>query len=284
MRDPSRNETLMPKTKSKPKARVPPPSSRTQSNRPKLDAPPDTIDFRDQMYIATLTEVPTERPLADYKKVGVPILNQGTAGACAGFGLATVANYLLRKRKIWPAKTGVSPWMLYAMAQVSDPRDESAAYGQAVNPDVGASCRSAMKGWNQNGVCQANYFAQSGACKQASQVVVDARLRPLGAYFRVNHKDLVAMHTAIQEVGILYVSGLIHEGWFAAGKDVSVNPILGKTVVNGIRRIRAQYSAGTLSSTIGACGKETTVNFFSPPGTIISGTAIPRLSPRLRKS
>jgi hypothetical protein len=175
------------------------------------------------MYIATLTEVPTERPLADYKKVGVPILDQGTAGACAGFGLATVANYLLRKRKIWPDKTGVSPWMLYAMAQVSDPHDESAAYGQAVNPDVGASCRSAMKGWNQNGVCQANYFAQSGACKQASQVVVDARLRPLGAYFRVNHKDLVAMHTAIQEVGVLYVSGLIHEGWFAAGKDGKIS-------------------------------------------------------------
>jgi hypothetical protein len=62
--------------------------------------------------------------------------------------------------------------MLYAMAQISDPHDESAVYGQAVNPDVGASSRSAMKGWNQNGVCQANYFAQSGACKPAAQYAV----------------------------------------------------------------------------------------------------------------
>jgi hypothetical protein len=55
-------------------------------------------------------------PLSDYKKI-VRILDQGTAGACAGFGLATVANYLLRNRKVWPDKTAVSPWMLYAMAQ-----------------------------------------------------------------------------------------------------------------------------------------------------------------------
>ena len=192
---------------------------RIQAQRPKLDARPDTIDFRDQMYIATLTEVPVEKTLDDYTKAGVPILNQGTAGACAGFGLATVANYLLRKRKVRPDTTGVSPWMLYTMAQQSDPHDESAAYGTAANPDVGASCRSAMKGWNQNGVCQAGYFAQTGAGKSAAQVVVDARLRPLGAYFRVNHKDLVAMHTAIEEVGILYVSALIHEGWFQTGTD-----------------------------------------------------------------
>jgi len=220
----------MPKTKATaklaakvPKQQAPP----TPLNRPKLDARPDTIDFRDQMYVATLTEVPTERPLADYKKVGVPILDQGTAGACAGFGLATVANYLLRIRKTWPDKTGVSPWMLYAMAQVSDPHDESAAYGQAVNPDVGASCRSAMKGWNQNGVCQADYFTQSGACKPAAQIVVDSRVRPLGAYFRVNHKDLVAMHTALQEAGILYVSALIHEGWFATTEDGEIPHVPG---------------------------------------------------------
>ena len=221
----------MPKTKStgEPSTKTPskPRTVRARSNRPKLDARPDTIDFRDQMYVATLTEVPTERLLADYKKVGVPMLNQGTAGACAGFGLATVANYLLRIRKTWPDKTGVSPWMLYAMAQISDPHDESAAYGQAINPDVGASCRSAMKGWNQNGVCQTNYFTQSGAYKPAAEVVVDARLRPLGAYFRVNHRDLVAMHAALQEAGILYVSALIHEGWFATGEDGKIPHVPG---------------------------------------------------------
>ena len=45
----------------------------------------------------------------------------------------------------------------------------------------------------------------------------DALRRPLGAYFRVNHKDLVAMHAAITEVGILYATSQVHEGWQKVG-------------------------------------------------------------------
>ena len=41
----------------------------------------------------------------------------------------------------------------------------------------------------------------------------DALQRPLGAYFRVNHKDIIAMHAAIAEVGILYATAQVHEGW-----------------------------------------------------------------------
>src|SRR3546814_3440433 len=37
--------------------------------------------------------------------------------------------------------------------------------------------------------------------------------RPLGAYFRVNHRDLVAMHSAITEVGVLYATATVHAGW-----------------------------------------------------------------------
>lgn len=48
----------------------------------------DTLDFRDKIYVATLFEVPTHIDLEDYKSKGVPILNQGTEGACTGFGLA----------------------------------------------------------------------------------------------------------------------------------------------------------------------------------------------------
>ena len=36
----------------------------------------------------------------------------------------------------------------------------------------------------------------------------------LGAYLRVNHKDLVAMHCALAEVGILYAVANVHDGWF----------------------------------------------------------------------
>ena len=203
----------MPKTSGKRAATTVSDTASTTPN-PILDARPDTVDFRDQMYVASLAEVPVEMSLANYQKVRVPILDQGSEGACAGFGLATVAHYLLRTHKVRPDNLNVSPWMLYQMAQCADPHDESAAYGQPANPDVGASCRSAMKGWNQNGVCQESYFSKSGPCQPVANLVVDARLRPLGAYFRVNHKDLVAMHTALAEVGILYVSALIHGGWF----------------------------------------------------------------------
>ena len=51
------------------------------SGRPRLDARPDTLDFRDLMYVPTLHEVPLRIPLADYRKSGVPILDQGKEGA-----------------------------------------------------------------------------------------------------------------------------------------------------------------------------------------------------------
>jgi len=184
-----------------------------------LDARPDTIDFRDQMYVPTLTEVPVEVPLSDYQKAGVPILDQGTDGACAGFGLATVCNYLLRTRRVRSDTVSVSPWMLYRMAQQSDPHDASAGYASPNNPDVGASCRSAMKGWSQNGVCQSDFWSKGGPSKLAAGWVIDARLRPLGAYFRVNHKDLIAMHTALAEVRILYASAVLHRGWYDTKVD-----------------------------------------------------------------
>jgi len=147
-----------------------------------LDARPDTIDFRDRMYLPTPTEVPVEVPLSSYQKAGVPILDQGADGACAGFGLATVCNYLLRTRKVRKDTINVSPWMLYQMAQQADPHDASAGYGTPNNPDVGASCRSAMKGWSQNGVCQSDFWLKNGPCKPTEGLVVDARLRPLGAH------------------------------------------------------------------------------------------------------
>ena len=63
-----------------------------------FDALPDPLDFRDRMFEPTLVEVPARITLAAYRKWKVPVLNQGKEGACTGFGLATVANYLLRRR------------------------------------------------------------------------------------------------------------------------------------------------------------------------------------------
>ena len=86
----------------------------------RLDALPDASDFRDLMYSATLVEVPPRIALEDYRSQGVPVLDQGREGACTGFGLATVANFLMRTRQVDPDNDDVSPLMLYVMAKRYD--------------------------------------------------------------------------------------------------------------------------------------------------------------------
>ena len=107
----------------------------------RLDARPDTLDFRDRMYEAALVEVSPRRPLELFCKVGVPVLDQGTEGACTGFGLATVVNFLLRMPAILD-QTRVSPRMLYEMAKRYDEWP-----GEKYE---GSSARGAMKGWRAN--------------------------------------------------------------------------------------------------------------------------------------
>ena len=43
-----------------------------------LNVRPDTLDFRDKMYEATLFEVPIAIKITEYKKYKIPILDQGT--------------------------------------------------------------------------------------------------------------------------------------------------------------------------------------------------------------
>ncbi|MBI5483885.1 MAG: C1 family peptidase [Deltaproteobacteria bacterium] len=164
----------------------------------------DSIDFRDRMYVPTLVEVPTIRDLKEYQKIKAPVLDQGSEGACTGFGLAAVVNYLLRTRKQVPSKTEVSPDMLYRLARRYDEWP-----GENYE---GSSARGAMKGWHKHGVCSTTVWnAEKG--RLTPRVADEALINPLGAYFRVNHKDLVAMHCAITETGILYATANVHEGW-----------------------------------------------------------------------
>ena len=175
---------------------------------PKLDAMPDPLDFRDQMFSPTLVEVPRRIELSAYRKVGVPILDQGSEGACTGFGLATVAHYLLLCRKDDADRGCVSARMMYEMAKRYDEWP-----GENYS---GSSARGAMKGWHKHGVCSADlwpYDAANPDRRFTTDRASDAVNRPLGAYYRVNHKDLIAMHSAIAEVGILYATGTVHTGW-----------------------------------------------------------------------
>jgi hypothetical protein len=179
-----------------------------------LDARPDTLDFRDKMYQATLVEVPVRVDLKNYAAWRVPILDQGQEGACTGFGLATVAHYLLRRRKVIPDRTTISPRMLYEMAKKYDEWP-----GEKYE---GSSARGAMKGWYKHGVCAEKlwpYQTKTADQRLTDQRARDGSIRPLGAYFRVNHKDLVAMHSAISEVGILYATATVHAGWDNVGAN-----------------------------------------------------------------
>jgi hypothetical protein len=51
-------------------------AKRNAVGRRVLDARPDTPDFRDKVYEATLVEVPRERPLAEFMKCRPTILDQ----------------------------------------------------------------------------------------------------------------------------------------------------------------------------------------------------------------
>jgi hypothetical protein len=96
-----------------------------------FDARPDRIDFRDLFYRPALISLEREYPpaprieqyLTKYCDDGM-ILDQGKEGACTGFGLAAVVNYLYWERRQRlngaepPAK--VSPRMFYHMARLYD--------------------------------------------------------------------------------------------------------------------------------------------------------------------
>lgn len=179
----------------------------------RLNVRRDTVDFRDLMYAPTLVEVGARLPLDTFRKAGVPVLDQGEEGACTGFGLATVAHYLLRTRDIYPDRKKISPRMFYAMARRYDEWP-----GEAYD---GSSCRGAMKGWHKHGVCEEALWRHDPRRPDfvlSDRRAADAQLRPLGAYFRVNHKDLVAMHAAITETGVLYASADVHSGWDEVGR------------------------------------------------------------------
>ena len=190
------------------------------------NARPDTLDFRDRLYQTSLVEVPTTTSLEDYRAFKVPVLDQGEEGACTGFALATVCHYLLRTRKVVPDRGRISPRMLYEMAK---------RYDEWPGEDYeGSSARGAMKGWHKHGVCKETLWKHKPGVKDSALTNArseNAAARPVGAYFRVPHDDLVAMHAAQAEVGVLYATATVHTGW----QDVTRNGVINhaKDVIGG---------------------------------------------------
>jgi hypothetical protein len=198
---------------------------------PTLDARPDRLDLRDLPYRPPLRSLPGRWPLdADLKRM-LPayvraghILNQGNEGACTGFGLSAVTNYLYWLRHIESGTrtkpASVSPRMFYELAKLYDEWP-----GQDYE---GSSCRGALKGWHKHGVCSWDLWPYP-LDKDSKGVFVrpsagwdeDATRRPLGVYYRVDKKSVVDMQAAIREIGAVYCSGDVHDGW---GLDESPLP------------------------------------------------------------
>lgn len=167
---------------------------------PTLDVRRDSMDFRDLTYSASLTPLPDELyPVWPH----LTILDQGTQGACTGFGLAATVNYLRAGR----GQQGlVSPAMLFAMARRYDQwPGERYDY---------SSARGAMKGWHKHGVCRAESWPITRKAGVTPAIQKEALDIPLGAYFRVFSR-INDVQAALRDVGVVFASAKTHSGWEA---------------------------------------------------------------------
>ena len=76
-----------------------------------------------------------------------------------------------------------------------------------------------MLGWVRHGVCHdASWpIERAGAGHLTPLVAQEARGAPGGAFYRVMHREVRDMHAAIDQVGILFVTIMVHDGWLRPG-------------------------------------------------------------------
>ncbi len=166
-----------------------------------LNARKDPPDIRDRYYEPALIQL---KPEMDNRE-GAVVLDQGQEGACTGFGLAAVIN---RLHAAGSEKSFIaSPRMLYEMAKKHDewPGEDYA----------GSSCRGAIRGWKNMGVCEEEDWPYR--TDDPGELTVEraraARSTTLGAYYRLR-PEINDYHAALNETGALYVSAMVHPGWF----------------------------------------------------------------------
>ncbi|HET6566305.1 MAG TPA: C1 family peptidase, partial [Xanthomonadales bacterium] len=169
----------------------------------KLTARTDAPDFRDYIYQPALQALKPKLPIPK----SLNIRHQGNKPACTGFGLAAVIDRLITVAKHKPGnQAGVSSLMLYEMALR---HDEWA--GEA---DDGSSCRGAIKGWYNMGVCRESLYPYDAEAKPqwSVEAAKDARNFTIGAYFRMGTR-ISDYHAALNETGAIYCSAQVHKAW-----------------------------------------------------------------------
>lgn len=190
------------------KSRIASSKTARPASKRKLDAFPDRIDLRDWAYQPTLLALPDT--LVNCGKVPA-ILDQGSEGACTGFALSAVINYLSAQRG---AKRAVSPRMIYEMARCYDDWP-----GENYE---GSSARGAMKGWARHGVCGRDLWPDEALGRGRLDLTIGqaALATPAGAYYRVKHREVRDVHAALNEVGAVYCTIMVHDGWEEPGPVV----------------------------------------------------------------
>jgi len=153
------------------------------------------------------------------------IRNQGEEGSCTGQALAAVIDILKLRRefgrptgcylslcqeekalKEWK-KERISSRMLYEMARNFEFAPESQL--------AGSSIRNALKAFYHNGSCEEHMFPyRSGDLSWTLSVDLakNARSTRLGSYYRLSN-NILDWQAALNEVGAILVSGVIHNGW-----------------------------------------------------------------------
>jgi len=193
-----------------------------------LDARRDRIDLRDRIYQPPLTSIPPMWPHAQDITVAAKsfrerVLDQEAEGACTGFGLAAVINFVRWKSAIYSLPRSdrgllavdfnkvkvesVSPWQLYHLARIYDEWD-----GEDYD---GSSCRGAVKGFHKHGVCLLSKWPEINAPEGENRAKwqADAAKRPLGSYYRIEKDSVADIQSAIFEVGAVFASAEVHAGW-----------------------------------------------------------------------
>lgn len=181
----------------------------------KLTVKADPADLNDRPYhpppVGLLSAFPADEDIQKllpvYSGAGL-VLDQGEEGACTGFGLACVINYLRWRQAGFPKKmASVSPRMLYNFAR---------RYDEYAGEDYdGSSCRGALKGWFNHGVClEADWrYESSSSAAPAYGYAKRAGDHTLGVYYRVDRLCITDMQAAVQATGAIYVSAYTHGGW-----------------------------------------------------------------------
>jgi hypothetical protein len=168
----------------------------------KLDILPDLPDIRDRIYQPHLRALRA----SVFPTIAFPVRDQGPSSSCTGHALAHVVDVLVHREVLSESPLRASARMLYEMAKRNDEWTGTAYEGSSI--------RGAVSGFHRNGVCSED-SSPDGAGSEWSltyEMAKEARQTRLGAYYRLQ-PELSDYHAALNEIGAIYASAQIHQGW-----------------------------------------------------------------------